>query len=240
MRVVFTAFLILFTYAAVAQTVSASLPKSINGKGRYLFYLHGGVVTVRGDNAINSGAPEWGPYEYSNILDSLRKRGFYVISERRFESITDSSYAVKISRQVDSLLNAGVPVKSIVIVSASAGWSISYRVSALLKNASLRFVKMGGCREDDLKEVDHTELYGNFLSIIEKSDPHRSCKELFDRQKKIAGFKEVELNTGLNHGFFIRGGSIGLTRLWNGSMISGRCSKCQQTTNAGLLVSMHY
>ena len=79
--------------------MNLSLPKTIDKKGRYLFYLHGGVVTVLGDNAINNGAPEWGPYEYSNILDSLRLRDFYVVSERRFPEVKDSSYAIKICSQ---------------------------------------------------------------------------------------------------------------------------------------------
>ena len=204
MRSIATALLLLFMHGAVAQTISAALPRPIDNKGRYLFYLHGGVVTVLGDNAINRGAPEWGPYQYSNILDSLRNRGFYVVSERRFEHITDSAYAGKVSSQADSLLQAGVPVENIVIVSASAGWSVSFRVSALLKNSSLRFVKMGGCREYELQEVKGFALYGHFLSIIEKTDPRGSCKALFDQQKGVASFKEVMLNTGLNHGFFYK------------------------------------
>jgi hypothetical protein len=204
MRSIATALFLLLMHASVAQTISASLPRPIDKNGRYLFYLHGGVVTNLGDNAINNGAPEWGPYQYSNILDSLRNRGFYVVSERRLPEVTDSFYAVKLSGQVDSLLTAGVQVKNIVIVSASAGWSISFRASALLKNKSLRFVKMGGCREYELKEVSNTQLYGHFLSIIEKTDPRGSCKELFDQQKGVTSFKEVMLNTGLNHGFFYK------------------------------------
>jgi hypothetical protein len=205
MHIIATMFLLLFMHTTMAQTVSASLPRPIDKKGRYLFYLHGGVVTVRGDNAINSGAPEWGPYEYSNILDSLRVRGFYVISERRIQGVHDSTYAIKISSQVDSLLKAAVPVQNIVVVSASAGWAISYRVSDRLRNDSLQFVKMGGCWRDDYKEVENSELHGHFLSIIEKTDPHGSCDNLFESQKRIASYKQVVLNTGLNHGFFYKG-----------------------------------
>ena len=205
MHIIATALLLLFTHASIAQTASSSLPKSIDKKGRYLFYLHGGVVTVLGDNAINNGAPEWGPYEYSNILDSLRLRGFYVISERRFPEVKDSSYAVKICSQIDSLLKAGVPVQNLLVVSASAGWAISYRVSDRLRNDSLHFVKMGGCRQDDYKEVEQSELHGHFLSIIEKSDPRGSCDNLFQMQKRIISYKQVVLNTGLSHGFLYKG-----------------------------------
>lgn len=205
MRTIATALLLLLVHASLAQAVSASLPRPVDKKGRYLFYLHGGVVTVLGDNAINRGAPEWGPYEYSNILDSLRVRGFYVVSERRFENISDSSYAEKICRQIDSLLKGGVPVKNLILVSASAGWSINYLVSAKMKHKKLKFVKMGGCRDYDLKEAENIELHGHFLSIIEKTDPRGSCDSLFMRQKHIASYKEVLLNTGLSHGFFYTG-----------------------------------
>ena len=112
MHLIATTLLLLFMHASIAQTVSSSVPKTIDKKGHYLFYLHGGVVTVLGDNAINNGAPEWEPYEYSNILDSLRVRGFHVVSERRFQDLKDSSYAAKICRQIDSLLKAGVPVQT--------------------------------------------------------------------------------------------------------------------------------
>ena len=194
MHIIATTLLLLFLHASVAQTVSSSLPKTIDKKGGYLFYLHGGVVTVLGDNAINNGAPEWGRYEYSNILDSLRLRGFYVVSERRFPE-----------GQLDSLLKVGVPVQNLLVVSASAGWAISYRVSDRLRNDSLHFVKIGGCRQDDYKEVEQSELHGHFLSIIEKSDPRGSCDNLFQMRKRIISYKQVVLNTGLSHGFFYKG-----------------------------------
>jgi hypothetical protein len=64
---------------------------------------------------------------------------------------------------------------------------------------------MGGCRQDDYKEVENSELHGHFLSIIEKSDPRGSCGNLFKRQNRIVSYKEVVLNTGLSHGFFYKG-----------------------------------
>ncbi|MGZ8538581.1 MAG: hypothetical protein ACXWV9_09985, partial [Flavisolibacter sp.] len=65
MHILITTILLLFMHVTIAQTKFASLPKPIDKKGSYLFYLHGGSVTVLGDNSINNGAPEWGPYEYS-------------------------------------------------------------------------------------------------------------------------------------------------------------------------------
>lgn len=85
-------FTLLATVNTLGQSVSANLPSTLKRSEKFLFYLHGGVVTVLGNNAINQSVPEWGPYEYLNILDSLRKRGFNVISENRKEPVPDSFY----------------------------------------------------------------------------------------------------------------------------------------------------
>lgn len=190
---------------ASSQTISASIGSKIDKQGKYLFYLHGAVVTELGNNAVNQSVPEWGPYEYLNILDSLAKRGFYVISEQRQKGVADSFYVIKISNQVDSLLQAGVKAKNIIVLGASAGWNITLHVSARLENGSLNYVVMGGCWPNTYKEYADIKLYGKFLSIIEKSDPHQTCEKIFDNQKEIKLFKEVTLNTGLSHGFIYKG-----------------------------------
>ncbi len=118
-------FLLVFsTSITKAQTVGSHLPKEINPKEKYLFYLHGAVVTILGNNAINNGAPEWGPYEYLNILDSLSKCGFNVISENRRPNIDDTVYSNKIVLQIDSLFRENVSPDSIILIGASAGWNI--------------------------------------------------------------------------------------------------------------------
>ena len=108
------------TFAA-AQNIRHDLPSNINPAGYYMFYLHGGVVTVKGDNAINDPVPQFGPYQYSRILDTLRAHGFYVISERRMPGVDDSVYVKKVALQVDTLLKAKVPARNIILVGASAG-----------------------------------------------------------------------------------------------------------------------
>jgi Domain of unknown function (DUF5703) len=172
---------------------------------KYLFYTHGGVVTGRGNNAVTEAAPEWGPYEYSNILDSLRRRGFNVFSEIRQKDVDDSVYANKISKQIDSLLKAGVPARNILVSGASAGWNITLHVAALLKNKDMHYVIMGGCWPDTYKDYTNLELYGHFLSIIEKSDPHGTCYMIFDKRKHVESCLEITLTTGLSHGFIYKG-----------------------------------
>lgn len=172
---------------------------------RYLFYQHGGVVTVLGDNAINESKPEWGPYEYSNILDSLRKRDFIVISEIRRQAVSDSLYAYKIVRQIDSLLIGGVQPENILVVGASAGWNITLLVASTLKSKSMHYVLMGGCWPETHKAYSDFILTGHFLSIVEESDPHGTCNQIFDNKSDVSSYQEITLNTGLSHGFIYKG-----------------------------------
>jgi len=195
--------LLLISVVATGQTTF--LPKKIGKSEKYLFYLHGAVVTELGNNAINQSVPEWGPYEYLNILDSLQKRGFNVISERRQKGVDNSIYVNKILKQLDSLLMAAVKANNIVIVGASAGWDIALRVSSRQKNEALNFVIMGGCWPETYKDYLNTELYGHFLSIIETTDPHGTCYKLFEGRKHLKSYKEIKLNMGLSHGFIYKG-----------------------------------
>ena len=98
------------------------------------------MVTELGNNAVNQSAPEWGPYEYLNILDSLRKRGFTVISEMRKKGIDDEFYANKIVGQIDSLFKLGVKTSDIIVVGASAGSRIAMLISAELKRSDVHYV----------------------------------------------------------------------------------------------------
>lgn len=193
-----------FLSPVYSQTISTSVPAEIKKSEKYLFYQHGGVVTVHGNNGITAAVPEWGTYEYLNILDSLKKRGFNVISERRFQYITDSTYIIKVSNQIDTLLKAGVKAKNIIVVGASAGWNITLGVSAKLKNKKINYVIMGGCWPNDYKQYLDLKLYGRFLSIIETTDPHGTCFKIFEG-RKLKGYKEIKLNMGLSHGFIYKG-----------------------------------
>lgn len=203
--IVFVPLFLTINGPAMGQTIGSSIPPKIDVHGRYLFYLHGAVVTELGDNAINQSVPEWGPYEYSNILDSLEKQGFYVISEIRRKGIGDPVYVHKIVNQIDSLLAAGVKTENLLVIGASAGSNITLGVSSALKNENLRYVIMGGCWPESYKDYLHTDLYGHFLSIIEASDPHGSCYMIFKKRDHVTSYREVVLHTGLSHGFIYKG-----------------------------------
>lgn len=194
----------LLPLTAMSQDIRYDLPGTIRPTGFYLFYLHGGIVTVKGDNSINDPVPEFGPYQYSRILDTLRAHGFQVISERRFPGIDDTVYAQKIANQIDTLLKAYVPASHILLVGASAGSNIVLLVSDKVKEPELKYVMMGGCSPNVYQYYVSIDLHGHFLSIIEASDSRGSCKRIFENRRQLKSFDEAELRTGLNHGFIYR------------------------------------
>jgi hypothetical protein len=180
------------------QSISSSLPSPINKSSYYLFYLHGAIVQDQGANAVSK---DFGPYKYRDILDSLKSREFYVISEVRTKGTETDGYGTKIKKQVDSLLNSGVMAAQITLVGASAGAYMVVDAAIKLQNPKLNFVVMGMCWPDTYKEFSGKKLCGNFLSIYEASDPHGSCEKLFQQKNCDGKFKEVVINTGKSHGF---------------------------------------
>src|SRR5882724_6168777 len=62
------------TQGAIWSDVS----NKIDPKAKYLFYLHGRIIENQG---IRPTDPRYGVYEYQQILDTLKDKGFIVVSE---------------------------------------------------------------------------------------------------------------------------------------------------------------
>jgi len=173
-----------------------------NAKPRYLFYLHGRIVEVQGPNAVEKDHG-YGAYQYFDILKTFTRRGFTVISECRPPSTEVNQYAQKVALQIDSLIKKGAKPSDITVVGASKGGAIAMLVSGVVKNAGINYVFLGCCPGTFAAQG---KLCGNILSIHEKTDDiGQSCGNV--RQKSanpIPNYKEIELNTGLHHGFLFR------------------------------------
>ncbi len=174
-------------------------PKQPDKSARYLFYLHGRIV----EDSRRPISPQYGPYEYDEILNVFKSRGFVVISEQRPKGTEVEQYAVKVVDQVRQLLNAGVPPRNITVVGASQGSFIAMLASTHLKNRDVNFVFIAGCAADDafLKMVD---LHGNVLSIYERSDGAGTCEKYRADATGLGKYQETELQTGKRHGFIYR------------------------------------
>lgn len=167
----------------------------------YIYFLHNKFLEEAGLNGVH---PEYGKCEYNAILDSFTKRGFKVMSELRPKNTDGIAYANKISRKIDNLVTAGVPPSHITVIGTSKGGYIAQYVSDIQKNKDLNFVFIGSCG-DYLDDEPDLHYYGNILSIYEKSDEWKSCGQMKEREgNEITRFKEIELNTGMKHGYLYK------------------------------------
>ena len=180
--------------------ILADVPRKVDTKARYLFYLHGYIVEA-GNTRPTS--PKFGVYEYDQILETFKQGGFVVVSEARKKNPEIEPYATKVAGQVRRLLKAGVQPEQVTVVGASQGSWIAMLASTYLGNRNVNFVLIAACSagEGFLKMVN---LHGNILSIYERSDLAQSCQKYREDATGLGEWKEVELSTGLRHGFIYR------------------------------------
>lgn len=119
-----------------------SFPGEIDPSKRYMFYLHGKIIEDQGIPAIS---PEFGEYQYQEILTALDSNGLVLISEVRAKDTNAGDYAARVVKQVKHLLDSGVKPGSITVVGASKGAAISASISHMLSNPEVNYVLLGGC-----------------------------------------------------------------------------------------------
>jgi hypothetical protein len=176
--------------------VLKDVPAMADVKASYLFYLHGRIIENKG---IRPTDPRYGVYEYEEILNTLAAKGFTVISEARAKDTDVNQYAPKVVRQINTLVNAGVPPQHITVVGASKGALIAMRISTLLKNKDANFVIMSNCN-DWVDKNFHIDLYGNVLSIYDIKDEFGgTCQKFFDKAHGLNRHDEVVLKVGTGH-----------------------------------------
>lgn len=171
---------------------------------QYIFFLHNKFLE---DHSFEEKHPKYGVAEYETILNKLINQNTIVISEKRKPNTDPTVYAEKVKKQIDSLMKKGIPAGRITVVGTSQGGYIAQYVSFYEKNPQLKFVFIGASFKDDSLEKDKNfKLYGRILSITEKSDDGHMplSKEQRLIRSDIKDFKEIELSTGLNHGFLFK------------------------------------
>ena len=169
----------------------------------YIFFLHNNFIEEQG---LEGEHPQYGKAEYIEILDAFKKENFKVISEIRKKSTDVKEYAKKVVIQIDSLIKSGVTPSHITVIGTSKGGYIAMFVSSYLKNPNVNFVFIASCSKVNDFTPPDLNFCGNILSIHEKSDvPSHSCLELKNKSTNtMPHFKELQLNTGLKHGFLFK------------------------------------
>lgn len=176
--------------------------KSDNNE-RFIFFLHNAFLE---NHELDEIHPEFGRTEYMEIIAEFEKGGFNVISERRNGRIRARDYAVGVLKQIDSLIKTGIAPQKITVVGTSKGGYIAQYVSTLANNPDLNFVFIGSFRGTDMMDMPDINYCGNILTIFDNSDAYGvSALERKNASKcEIKHFKEIELHTGMGHGFLFK------------------------------------
>lgn len=172
-------------------------------KDKYIFFLHNRFLE---EHELNEPHPEYGRMEFKEIIADFEAFGFNVFSEKRTGNVSAREYAMGLIRQIDSLIQLGINPNDITVVGTSKGGYIAQYVSTLANNPDLNFVFVASYRESDIEEIPEINYCGNILTIYEKSDPFGvSALKRWKMSTCPSGhFKEIELNTGLGHGFLFK------------------------------------
>ena len=183
------------------RRIFTDVPEAIDPTARFLIYLHGAIVERAG---VRPTHPQFGIYEYEEILEIFAERGFVVISEARPDGTDGMLYAAAVAEQVRKLLAAGVRPEHITVVGFSKGGGIAIAASSMLANDDLNFVFIAACNPwlDSRPEI---VARGRLLSLRESSDDLvSSCDVLFERSPSQHDYREVILELGGGHGAFYR------------------------------------
>lgn len=168
-----------------------------------IFFLHNRFLE---EHELTDSHPEYGRVEYNEIITKFQQNGFRVISETRNGNVNAREYATGIVSQIDSLLDSGTKPQNITVIGTSKGGYIAQYVSTLANNPDLNFVFIGCFQKSDIEEIPDINFCGNILTIYEKTDPFgvSAIARKENSTCNITHFKEIELNTGLNHGFLFK------------------------------------
>ena len=93
---------------------------------------------------------------------------------------------------------------NITVVGASKGGVIGAYVSTMLREKGINFVILAGLFEKCLTD-ENLKLYGNVLSIHDRSDKQSMTPDLyFQRSEGLGKFKAIVLGLDIGHGLIYR------------------------------------
>jgi hypothetical protein len=169
---------------------------------KHVIFLHNKFLET---HTLNDQHYLYGKVEFNKITMDLKNAGFNVIADRRLPNKTLQEYTNYVVAQIDSILDKRSS-DTITVVGTSKGGYIAQMVSTQLNNPKLNFVFIGCFQESDIQYFPEINICGNILYIYEKSDKYgtSAVERKETSQLKISNFKEIELNTGLKHGFLFK------------------------------------
>ena len=169
---------------------------------KHIIFLHNKFLET---HTVNEVHPKYGKVQLNEINKKFKKAGFSVLINKRDSSVKPDSAVNQVIHQIDSIHKINSK-DTITVIGTSKGGYLAQIVSSKLKNPKINFVFIGCFQESDIKEYPDINFCGNILTIYEKTDPFgvSAIRRKQTSKLPIPNFKEIELNTGLNHGFLFQ------------------------------------
>lgn len=205
-RMLVPLLLLFCTQPIQAQNIFTSLPDSIETARHYLFYIHDNIVDA---GNVSPTHPEYGTYEYEEIVNRLATEGFSVVSYPRVKGAHPYLYAQETAKQINRLVAAGVSATHISIVGAGSGGTIAVLICTILKNPNLNVVVLGTCTEayNTFWIQNNETLCGNVLSMYHTgSTATASCRPFLEACSKnlVSQYREIALDEESQPGFYFK------------------------------------
>ena len=168
---------------------------------KHIFYLHGRIIELQGINAISE---KFGKYEYQAIIDSLKAMNAVVHHEVRTSTTDYQEFCEHISIQINKLVDSGVKPNNIAVIGASKGAVMAMNIS-VRNNYAVNYILLGA-NNDQIEIENNWNLHGRILGIFETSDllAGKDYQHWIKVSTNAVDFQQLEINTGLGHGFLYR------------------------------------
>lgn len=170
-------------------------------KTKHIFYIHGRIIEIQGKNAVSE---EFGKYEFDSIIEAIKVDHSMVHAEIRNENIDIKEYAIKISKQIDSLIKIGVKPIDITVIGASKGAIIASNISNFNTNP-INYVLLAG--NNDYQEANNDwKFHGQVLCIFDLSDEiaGKNYSHWKNKKNNTTKFEQLEIKTNSGHGFLYK------------------------------------
>lgn len=167
----------------------------------HIFYIHGRIIEQQGKNAFSEA---FGYYELDSIISALKFEKSVVHYEIRKENVETRAYAIKISKQIDSLIHLDVKPTDITVIGASKGAIIASNISDINLNP-INYVFLAG--NNDYQEMNNSwKFHGQVLCIYDLSDSIAGKNYDYWKNSKnyTTKFEQLELKTHMGHGFLFK------------------------------------
>ncbi|WP_372771476.1 alpha/beta hydrolase [Pseudoalteromonas sp.] len=191
-------FSLLLSTTTMADQVLNKIPDNYNKASKFVFYSHGFIV--EGDNPMPIETKHgWGVYDFPGIKQALSDARYTLVATHRNKNTDPFIYAKQLSEDIRSLVKNGVKPTHITLVGFSRGTGLT---SNYLQEIGVNTILLAGCGRLISSKHSDIQVYGDMLSVYEKSDGAKSCAKLKAKSTALTSFEEIEINTGLSHGAF--------------------------------------